>query len=376
MPATTVPADGQVIKWQREFLRNYLRMSGFMDYMGTGTGNIIQMRSELVESGLELRIPLVPPLKGKGQGLKPLVGAEEKMSQFWYAARPTFRRNAVEIRIDEMHKSVIDLANARRVNLEQWARDDLTIHIVEALHAVGVRASRYSLDEGKQQQVPIWEATTAEGTAWQTANANRIYLPSGALQASLTASLATLDDATAAHTVTAKNLRAMKMLAKSNDILGTGKRGVRPYMIEDGREFYVVFCDSYAFEQISADTEIKDYLTNARSRERGENNNPLYRDGDIVYKGLIIREVPEIPRLADAGASSADVSVVSLCGQQALGVAWAMRPRLTRRSEDDYGAISGVGTMESRDVCKLFFGEPGAVGEQYGVISGFFATGA
>jgi hypothetical protein len=92
---------------------------------------------------------------------------------------------------------------------------------------------------------------------------------------------------------------------------------------------------------------------NQNAQVRGDNN-PLFRDGDLIYDGVIIREVPELPVVTGVGASSIDVAASYLCGAQAVGVAWAQRP-VSRTQETDYEFRHGVAIQEMRGVEKLVF---------------------
>src|SRR6185295_2113112 len=91
----------------------------------------------------------------------------------------------------------------------------------------------------------------------------------------------------------------------------------------------------------------------ARPREQnGVDKNPLFQDGDQIYDGVIVRQVPEISSfvtnvwtsLKTAGASGTTrVEPVFLCGQQALAMAIGQMAKPTFRKEDDYGFITGTG---------------------------------
>ena len=77
--------------------------------------------------------------------------------------------------------------------------------------------------------------------------------------------------------------------------------------------------------------------------------------GDLLYNGIIFREVPEIDiRLptfyTTAGASSIQVSPTFLCGQSAVAWCWGRMPRPTFRKEDDYQFIRGVGIEIDYDI--------------------------
>jgi hypothetical protein len=123
----------------------------------------------------------------------------------------------------------------------------------------------------------------------------------------------------------------------------------------------------------------------ARPREQnGVDKNPLFQDGDQIYDGVIVRQVPEISSfvtnvwttLKTAGASSARVEPVFLCGQQAAAMAWGQMAKPTFRKEDDYGFITGTGIEMAYGISKIFKKHPntGTNLVQFGMATGFFAS--
>lgn len=111
-------------------------------------------------------------------------------------------------------------------------------------------------------------------------------------------------------------------------------------------------------------------------------DNPIYQDGDLLYRGVIVREVPEISSfvtnvwtsLLTAGSSSVRVEPVFLCGQQAAYMAIGQMARPTFRKEDDYGMIKGVGIEAAYGVGKMFSKSINNTKLiQWGVVTGFFA---
>jgi hypothetical protein len=120
----------------------------------------------------------------------------------------------------------------------------------------------------------------------------------------------------------------------------------------------------------------------SRPREGGWEKNPLFNDGDLLYDGVVIREVPEISgmvtdvwtSLLTGGATTGRVEPVFLCGQQAAVMAWGQMAKPTFRKEDDYGFITGAGVEMAYGVAKMFKKHPmsGTNLKQWGVVTGFF----
>ena len=96
---------------------------------------------------------------------------------------------------------------------------------------------------------------------------------------------------------------------------------------------------------------------------RGKSN-PLYTDGDLIWDGVIIREVPEIASYADVGnGGTVDVAPCYLCGAQAvahvIGKRWA-----SATEERDYGFVTGAAIAGFFGTEKLFYN-----GKQHGVVT-------
>jgi hypothetical protein len=163
----------------------------------------------------------------------------------------------------------------------------------------------------------------------------------------------------------------MKRIAKQAD------PHIRPFRSEDGREYFVAFHGSRTFRDLKADSTMTQANREARQRDVGAN--PIFQDGDLIYDGIIHREIPEIDDVASAGtyslnsigASSADVRPVFLCGQQAVGIAWGQEPMMKTDLTKDYSFRPGVAIEELVTVKKLAYN-----GKQHGMVTGFFAAAA
>jgi hypothetical protein len=150
-------------------------------------------------------------------------------------------------------------------------------------------------------------------------------------------------------------------------------------MTEDGREYFVAFHGSRSFRDLKADSTITQANREARAREGGGmDKNPIFQDGDLIYDGVIHREVPEIDALCTSlggfdgqGAASCDVRPVFVCGAQCVGIAWGQEPTPKTDLDKDYGFRPGVAIEELLGVKKLAFN-----GVQQGLVSVFVAAAA
>ena len=83
-------------------------------------------------------------------------------------------------------------------------------------------------------------------------------------------------------------------------------------------------------------------------------NNPLFTGGDLLWDGVIIREIEQLPTYA-LGAGSIDIAPNFLCGAQAIGYASAKRWE-SKTEEFDYYDKYGVAVRHWAGIEKLRFG--------------------
>lgn len=371
----------ELLKWRNEYWVEYVRMSGYSPYMGAGPNSIIYTMRDLVDGGKDLIVPLIGSLKGKGTGAGLLTGSEDRFDTFDFRTRPWWRRNAVTVKKSAQQKSAIDLFKARGEVLKLWSADDMREGVTDALSVVAYDDAHYDEDAGVGRGVTLAEATTAQKNAWVLDNPNRLLfgISTGNLvSGNYASSIANVDVTN--DTWSAGMIDAAKGLARQRN-RATGQRNVRPYRSsqKDGREYFVLFVETRAFNKLRADADIKAANKDARPREdNGMNENPIFQGGDLIYNGVIIHEIPEQTNsvLLAAGASSADVSVGYLCGAQAVVVGVGQDPIPTQRKDDDYGFIKGVGTEELRSIEKTFFQTATSTGpgEQFGCVTVFGAV--
>lgn len=339
---TTVPTNLVPEQWTDNFFKEYIRTGFFSKYYGTSPTDVIQVREDLVKkSGEKVWFELINRLTGAGvSGSTVLVGNEEKLSQRSFGLTVAQYRHAVEIADFEQQKTLVDLLDAGKDLLMDWAQEHTRDKIIAALSSIN--------------GVLLTASTDTQRNAWLVDNADRVLF--GAARSNNAANdysdcMATID------TTNDKLTYSVVSLAKRMAKLGTPR--VRPLRTKsDGQEWYVMFAPSYAFRDLKGSLA----TINQNAEVRGSQN-PLFTDGDLVWDGVIIREVPEIPVIAQnatynqaVGNVNAPVAPCYLVGGQALGLAWARRWQPIRRSEDDYGDKIGVGVRGTYNVDKLTFG--------------------
>jgi hypothetical protein len=304
-----------------------------------------------------------------------LAGNEEALSNYAFTLQPTYYRNGVLVDNEENEKSEFDLYQEAKPALMNWAMELQRDQIIQAMAAI----------EAGGTYVNYGSASAANLDTWQAANTDRILYgksKSNTTSGDHTTSLGTID--TTNDVMKAGTLTLLKRIAKSANPL------IKPYMLKNDQEYYVLFLDSYGFRDLEADTTIVASQQNAL--ERGKDN-PLFQAGDIMWRGIIVKELPDLNKfidgdssgsafdgvlganaasadgLDDGGASSSRIGIGFLCGAQAVGMGLGKMPAFKRRKEDDYEHQNGVGISMKHDIKKMFYN-----GKQHGMVTVFYSA--
>jgi N4-gp56 family major capsid protein len=336
MAATQVATANKVTQFRKKFFKEYVRESLFGAYYGTDENAIIQLVEDLgTEAGKTVSCPLITRLTNAGPtGDDTLEGNEEALGNYAHEINIDQVRNGVRVGKMEQKATVIDLLEAGRTMLKMWIMDDLRDAIIQALASPNV--------DGVTDYA---SCTEAEKDAWLAANNDRVLF--GAALSNNAAndhSAALLQVDSTTDVLDLDMVQLGKRLAKKAD------RKIRPHRIDSGaREWFVLFCETYAYRDLKADTE----TVHQNADERGSKNK-IFTDADLILDGTTAREVPEIPVRTGVGAGGIDVSGNFLCGAQSVGLAWGQRSRFATDS-GDYGNWRGVAVGEIRGVEKLMF---------------------
>jgi N4-gp56 family major capsid protein len=349
--------------WDDNFFRDYVRSSRYRRYMGTDEASIIQLKEDLTKKrGDTVTFALVNELTGAGvTGNTTLKGNEERLNSRSHAITVDVLRHAVAVDDWDMQKSVIDLRNAARVQLREWAMKTLRDNITTAL--------------GQIDGVNFTATTVGQRNAWTANNQDRVLF--GSTTANYNATFLTAINAVGvSEQLTPNILSLMKRMAQS------ASPKVKPvYVKEMDQEWYVAFVGPNAWRDLTEDNPTTNVLTlaNRDARLRGVDN-PLFTGDSLVWDGIIIREIPEISPVAGfSGSAGARVAPVYLCGAQAIGLAWAQRTKSTT-DVDDYEFLHGVGVQEIRRIEKLRFGTAAGADtttpKDHGIVTAFVAAAA
>ncbi len=346
MAETTLIAASRVQKWLPTYLEEYVRESGFSKYMGKSQNNIIITKSELIENGNQLNIPMVVRLTNAGvTGTNTLDGNEEELGNYNHQLTIDWLRNAVLVNKKDIHDAAFDIPMAAKSALKTWSSEKMRDGIISALGSV-------------TNTISYAAANSTQKDAWTVANSDRVLF--GAAKSNYNATHATaignVDNS--ADKLTPGIVTLAKRIAKMAD------PHIRPFKTADGREYYVMFAGSYPFR------DLKEHATmtaaNREARPRDVESNPIFQDGDLIYDGVIIREIPEILPFSNGAI---DIAQNFLCGAQAAAVGWGQMPNIVVDPNKDYKFRTGIASEEYRGIEKLFFNS-----KQNGVVSVFTAA--
>ena len=329
--------------WDGKFFAEYIRKNRFAKYMGVSITSMIQVKRDLtVKKGDRITFATVRRLVGAGvTGNTILEGNEEILDQRSLALPVYPIRHAVAVTDWDVQKSSIDLRNAARQALINWEMEKIRADIIVALSQVS-----------SNPNVPYNTATPAQRNAWLSANSDRARIGNSAANFSagvLATGLAALG---AGDKMTGALLSLAKRMAQ------TAAPHIRPIQNDDenDEEWFVVFMPSRVFRDFRNDPPVLASNKDARPREGAKwVENPLFSGGDLMWDGMIVREIPELPILTGVASAGGDAAMTFICGAQALGCAWAQTLKSTTNTRD-YEYMHGVGIQEMRGIGKLQFG--------------------
>lgn len=378
MAVTTVQDNNKLVRYTREINREFVRENMFSPYMGQELNAIIRIRQELKAGGEQMNIPLVTKLRGRGTGSGTLVGNEEKIDNYGMRLWVDWARHAVATKKNDRQKDSADIFGEAKPLLADWGKERQRDDLISAFMSLPSAAEPAGLgsDDGQTVNGILYEnATAAEKNTWNAANSDRVLYGNarGNYNATHATALGNVDATD--DTFSRVTLGLLKEIAEQ------ATPAIRPYKTQDGYEWFVVFAGTNAFRDLKADMETihKDALSTMGK------NNPIFRPGDLLNDGIIVRKVPEISNfvtdvwtsLLTAGNTAGRVEPVFLCGQQAAVMGWGQMAKPTFRKEDDYGFITGTGTEMCYGAAKMFKKHPMDGGDlkQWGIVTGFVSAG-
>ena len=352
-----------VEQWDSQFFTEYLTENRFAGEMGTNEASIIQVKENLTKKpGDRINFALVNKLTQDAiTGRDVLEGNEEDMATRSFELAVNKRRNGVRIaEIDEQF-SAISLREAAKHTLKEWSLKDTEKLIIQAL------ASKNGTN--------FADASESVRDAWLTDNTDRVYFGSGYAGADHSAGL--LEQDTSNDLLTASDIVRMKYKA-----LVTASPKIRPIRSsENGRHYFILYCDPRVFRDLKNESS-SPIIQAQREVSKEMENNRLFQGGDLLWDGVIIKEVHEMydvlgTAMANLGDSSTtEIGCAFLCGAQAVGAAYAKRWKSVEETFD-YGDKKGVAIESIYGIGKMQFGSGAGDTDDlkdHGVITGYFAT--
>lgn len=359
--AVTLVRDGlRVQQWDDQFFVEFIRNNKFAPYIGTTDGSIIHVKEDLErKAGDSMTWQMIRRLRNNAtRGAVTLSGNEERLDNRSQRVYVELVRNGVSIDTKtEQIKTDIDLRNAARSALKKWAMDTFRNDLIAAFTSI--------------DGVAFGTSTAAQRNTWLTNNSDRVLF--GATKSNASSNVwataaATIDSTNDKLTTAAISL--MKRIAKSADPY------ITPVTVKNDEEWFVMFTPTACFRDLQADTAMQS--ANRDARVRGTDN-PLFTGGDLIWDGVIIKEVEQIPVQADLGSGgTVDIAPVFFCGTQAIGCAYAQRTKSVEDTPLDYGRILPIGIEDIRGVQKLRFGTDATTDtttpKDWGMVTGWFSA--
>ncbi len=378
MAMTSPQANNKLVQYRKELIKEYVRENLFSAYMGDGPTAIIRRLYDPKKGGEQVNIPLIERLKGTAKSTGTLVNSEESIDNYGMRAWVDWARHAVATNDAEEQKDSADVFGEVKPLLADWGKELQRDEIIAAFMSLPSESAPTGLGSADGQRVNgiLYEdATAGQRNTFNADNTDRVLFGNLVSNYSGTHATALGNIDTTGATFVKASIRLLKIVAK------TAKPRIRPFRVKTGQEFFVCFAGSYNFSQLKADMA----TINSDARPRNVEDNPIFQDGDLIYDGVIIREIPEIEdfvtnswtSLLTAGNGSSRVAPVFFCGQNALAMPWAKMPTPTFRDETDYQFIKGAGVKMAYGVAKIFKKDVALTNAklvQFGMVTGFFSS--
>lgn len=335
MANTTVNADNIVEQWSKKFYREWVRALQFNSLMGMEPNAPIQVNEELgKEAGEAITLSLVTRLQGNGvTGDNTLRGNEEAIGNYGHKITIDQLRNAVRIGKMEQKRTHIQMMDVARPLLKDWRMNAFRDEVIAVLQSPNVDGT-----------TPYASCSEAQKDAWLAANSDRVLFGAAKSNNSSndhSASLLSVDSTT--DVVTGSTISLAKRMAKTAD------PHMRPVTVDKKGEWYVWLMGSLAFRDLKSDLKSEHEAAGVRGKD-----NPIFVDGDLMWDGMIIKEVPEIPVISGVGNGGIDVAPNFLLGAQGVGYAIGEATHAISE-EQDYKNLRGKGVAETRGIDKLMY---------------------
>jgi len=337
--------ETKVKEFAKKFFTEYIEGSKFKPHMGTSENAMIQTKMRTADRLERIQFTLINKASGTGKrGTTVLKGAEQAHQDRTFEIAIDLVREGFASHKINRKTTAYDIMTAQKHVAREWISEITKLELSEGLRSVNGKV--YDAQVLASADFPV--SSAAEKNTWHDDNADRILYGNAISNRVANDHAASLANITAAMKVDHTVLDMMKRMALRN---ATPK--VRPLRIKGDEHWYVVWCDSHAFRDLYEDPVIQNFHANALPKVR--DSNPFFTGGDLIWKGMIIKENEDFPTLLGVGSGNADVGTVTLCGAQALGIAWGQTTQFPTET-DDYGVLKGVAAEEIRGIEKMRYG--------------------
>lgn len=356
MALTTAQTNNKGIKFRQDIIREFRWNNVFSPYMDADGSNIIRTYRETGKFGGDtINLPLVAALRGSAIGTGTLTGNEESIDNYGFRMWLDWARNAVRAQKSDLKKVSFDLWATAKPLLSEWGRGLQRDEIIDGFMAIPTSAEPTGIGSPSGQRVNgiLWSAaTSAQKDQWQSDNSDRVLYGNAVGNMIIGNNSASMTNVTAATgKLSGATLRVAKELAEKSDYK------ITPLTTDDGYERYVMFVGSRGYRDLWADPEVYQANKDARAREGSKfNDNPIFKEGDLLYDSVIVRKIPEIDKRimnTGAGGSGVDVAPAFLCGKTALALLYGQYPEETKLDDTDYEFQKGIGIEMAYGVGKV-----------------------
>jgi N4-gp56 family major capsid protein len=318
--------------WSKKLFHESLKSTYFGRFMGTGSDNLIQIKSETSKSaGDKITFGLRMQLAGAGvAGDDTLEGNEESLVTYNDAVYIDQLRHAV-VSGGKMSEQRVPFSvrEEARMGLQDWFAGRFDTAMFNQL------AGRSDLTDTRYtgSQVPTAPTLSLVGGGEGT-------------EASLSA--------TTTHSLT------LRMLDKCVARAKTLSPMIRPIMI-GGKPHYVAFIHPNDTYQLRGQTSAGQWADIQRAAMEGGkiSDNPIFTGALGVYNGVILHESAYIPNTVDVAAGNTDYRRNIFCGAQAGAIAFGQGHSVNKMKWDeelfDYGNKLGVSAGTQYGLKKTVF---------------------
>lgn len=380
MSLTTPQTNNKLVQYRKELIKEFVRENMFSPYMGDAPNSIIRTLHDPKKGGEQVNVPLVRSLSGAAKSTGTLTDQEEAISNYGMRVWVDWARHAVATSDADEQKDSADIFGEAKPMLSDWGKELQRDEIIQAFMALPSESAPANLGTSAGQRVngQLYADATATGlNAWAAANSDRIVYGNaiGNFSGTHVTDVAKVDVTN--DKFTSASVSLLKRVAK------LAQPRIRPFKTKDGYEYFVAFAGTTSFRDLRASMDTVHQNAMPRSKD-----NIIFQDGDIMYNGVIVREVPEIDSFVDdiwtsgivgnlktGGDGSSRVAPVFFCGQSALSMPWAKMPTPTFRDQTDYQFVKGAGVKMCYGVAKNFFKVSTSL-KQWGVVTGFYSSAA